>query len=121
MRPCRRKSACVRSMPRYRFRTLRSSIKAGKLTVGSSDIASCFSGRVNCGSYIDPLISSAFGFCLRVNDQTFFTVDQLNAGGATQALTYQNGTSTNWAIAFEDTLGGDRDFNDMVVKVESIN
>jgi hypothetical protein len=33
-------------------------------------------------------------------------------------LAYQGGKSTNWIFAYED--GTDSDFNDMVVKVESI-
>jgi hypothetical protein len=76
--------------------------------------------EVNCGVWTDPLITaSAFGFYMDVTSagQRYYTVDQLN-GGTARAVTYQFGSTTNWAIAFED--GGDFDYNDMVVKVESL-
>jgi len=64
--------------------------------------------------YVD---SSAFGFYLQSGDNSFYTVDSLNQGCA-RAVTYQQGPTTNWAIAFED--GSDGDFNDGILKVESV-
>lgn len=63
-----------------------------------------------------------FGFYLRTAaGQTFYTIDQLN-GGAAQALAYRDPSGAAWALAFEDVpLGNsDKDYNDMVVRVESI-
>jgi hypothetical protein len=72
---------------------------------------------------INPL---SFGFYLeRIGgiggSATFYTLDQLN-GGVAQSLAYRKPDSDTWAIAFEDlSLGGsDKDYNDIVVKVESI-
>ena len=48
---------------------------------------------------------------------TSYSIDSI-AGGPTRFLAYQDGSTTNWAFAFED--GGDFDYQDMVVKVESI-
>ncbi len=90
--------------------------EAGVLHVG----AAAGSG-INTGDYsgINPY---SFGFYLRRdNGPTFYTVDQLNGGNA-QAITYL-GNYGVWAIAFEDiALGGgsDKDYNDMVIKIESI-
>jgi hypothetical protein len=78
---------------------------------------------VACGSFTDPLITSAgFGFYIDVNSSgtRYFTVDALNPGGSAQALAYQHGSTTNWALGFEDLLNGDQDFDDMIVKIESI-
>ena len=47
-----------------------------------------------------------------------YSIASLNQGGVTDFLAFQGGTSTNWIFAFED--GTDNDFQDMVVKVESI-
>ena len=74
---------------------------------------------VNCSAspvYVD---SREFGFYLESNGQYFYTVDALNQNGGASALTYQQGSTTNWAIAFED--GTDGDFNDGILKVESIH
>lgn len=83
-----------------------------------STFSACLSGAVNCGTFTNPLVkSSAFGFYLDNGSQKFYSVDALN-GGTAMMLAYQS--ATNWAFAFEDTRGGDRDFQDMVVKVESL-
>jgi hypothetical protein len=88
------------------------------LHVGSSIIANCGT-IVNCGSFTNPLITqSFFSFYLDTGNNKYSTLDQLN-GGTARALAYQQGSSTNWAIAFED--GTDFDYNDMVVKIESID
>jgi len=71
----------------------------------------------------------SFGFYLRRdNGPTFFTVDQINALTEAHALAYLRPSSDTWAFAFEDLaffdsqghLLADKDYNDMVVKVESI-
>ncbi len=74
---------------------------------------------VNSGTFsgIDPF---AFGFYLKPNGSptpTYFTLDQLN-GGTARALAFKPAGGDTWALAFED--GTDNDFNDMVVRVESI-
>lgn len=75
--------------------------------------------KVNCGDFTNALVtSSGFGFYLTNANGTFYSADSLNSGGTPMMLAYEN--STNWALAMEDTLRGDRDFNDMVVKVESL-
>jgi len=74
---------------------------------------------VNCGVATDAHItSSAFGFYLDLGNGTkYYTADQLN-GGTARALAFSDASATNWAFAFED--GSDFDYQDMVVKVESI-
>jgi len=90
------------------------------LRVGSSDPSSC-STAVNCGTYsgINPY---AFGFYLKVpganGPTTYFTVDALNTDGSAHALALRDGATRDWAIAFED--GTDNDFNDSVLKIESL-
>lgn len=78
--------------------------------------------EVNCGFWTNALINPAsFGFYFRVSPTgpTYYTADNLNTGTRSdRVLAYQNGSSTNWAFAYED--GTDFDYNDMVVKVESI-
>jgi hypothetical protein len=74
---------------------------------------------VNCttaAGVTNPLISSsAFGFYLDVNGTKYYTVDQLNEGPA-RALAYH--VNSDWLFAFED--GTDFDYQDMAVKVESL-
>ena len=63
----------------------------------------------------------SFGFYIDGPGGTWFTVDQLNGVAGAQALMYGSPTATDtFAIAFEDLANGDNDYNDMVVKVESI-
>jgi len=84
------------------------------------EIVGSFCGvRVACGVY-EGIDSTAFGFYLQTgpNGPKYFTVDDLNPSGAPRALAYQLGTSTNWAIGFED--GSDGDFNDGLLKIESL-
>jgi hypothetical protein len=59
-----------------------------------------------------------FGFYLAQGGNTYYTADALN-GGTARALTYQNGNSTNWAIAFDG--GTNNNFNDGVLSVESLD
>ncbi|MGD9942299.1 MAG: PEP-CTERM sorting domain-containing protein [Burkholderiaceae bacterium] len=96
----------------------------GFLQVGSSNIFDCSllgGSAVNCGSVQNEQISpDAFGFYFQTGDGPLvYSLDRLNAGGESRVLAYQHGSSTNWALAFED--GVDGDFNDMVLKVESIS
>lgn len=78
--------------------------------------------EINCGFWSNALINPAsFGFYFKVSaaGPTYFTADSLNTGPRKdRVLAYQNGSTTNWAFAYED--GTDFDYNDMVVKVESI-
>lgn len=96
---------------------------AGTLTIVGD------SSKVNTGVFaglggINPF---SFGFYLEatrplVPDSLWYTVDQLNNGGQAHALAYRKPTSDTWAIAFEDLPLGlsDKDYNDLVLKVESI-
>jgi len=90
---------------------------ANPLSTSACDI------RVVCDAYLDPLISadSAFGFYFKpaASGPTYFSMDQLNAGARTdRVLSFRNGATTNWAFSYED--GTDFDYNDMVVKVDSL-
>lgn len=87
--------------------------------------ASCTNSTVACGFYSNPLINSSFfGFYFQTgNGSRVFSLDALNQGGESRFLSYQAGNTTNWAFAYEDVAfasGSDRDFNDMVVKVDSV-
>lgn len=72
---------------------------------------------VNCGDFggISPW---SFGFYLQTGNTIVTTVDQLNPSNQARAVAFQQGTTTNWAIGFED--GTDMDFQDEVLKVESL-
>ena len=76
--------------------------------------------QVNCGLFSNALINpNSFGFYFATGaGKIAYSIDSLNQGGVTDFLAFQGGTSTNWIFAFED--GTDNDFQDMVVKVESI-
>ncbi|HEY2189325.1 MAG TPA: PEP-CTERM sorting domain-containing protein [Caldimonas sp.] len=76
-----------------------------------------------CGSFTDARInSSAFGFFFQASPSSdiYYSLDQLNPGPRQDRfVAFQDGTTTNWLFAYED--GTDFDYNDMAVKVESIN
>jgi hypothetical protein len=76
-----------------------------------------------CGSFTDARInSSAFGFYFQPspNSPIYYSLDQLNPGPRQDRfVAFQDGSTTNWLFAYED--GTDFDYNDMAVKVESIN
>jgi hypothetical protein len=81
-----------------------------------------------CGSFTDARInSSAFGFYFQPSPSApiYYSLDQLNAlenpgdPRSDRFVAFQDGTTTNWLFAYED--GTDFDYNDMAVKVESIN
>ncbi len=92
------------------------------LNVGTSVIANC-GVKVNCGSFTDVAVSpSLFGFYFKASSDapTYFSADQLNpAGRQDRVVAFRDGATTNWLFAYED--GTDFDYNDMAVKVESIN
>lgn len=92
--------------------------------------------RVN-GSVVASNFGSAFGFYLGVPSQMFYSQDLLNPGNNAQALIYKGDGSTvlqipgyhpgtfgvdEYIIAFEEVAfdESDKDFQDMVVMVESI-
>ncbi len=102
-------------------------IVGNTLFVGSSDLAACAGGRVNCGNVSDSLINaSSFGFYFRPfgpsTNPLYYSLDQLNTpdaqGRPDRFVAFQDGATTNWLFAYED--GTDFDYNDMAVKVESI-
>ena len=93
--------------------------------------------RVN-GTVVASGFGSRFGFYLGVPNTAFYSQDALNPGNKAQALIYQGDGSSvlqipgyapgiftvdEYIIAFEEVAfnkGSDKDFNDMVVVVESI-
>jgi len=79
----------------------------------------CSPGVCGAGTYnID---AGRFGFFLGGVDGNMYTVDDLNPGGRAYALAYEDPTApTTFVLAFEDLAHGDFDYNDMVVRVESI-
>ena len=102
-------------------------ITAGQLTIGTGG-AACPGLPYNCGTFNDARINpNAFGFFFRPTGSgtTYYTSDQLNAvynpgdARSDRVVAFQDGTTTNWLFAYED--GTDFDYNDMAVKVESIN
>jgi hypothetical protein len=100
-------------------------IDNGRLRVGALDAADC-GVEVNCNStgWLDSRISTQFfGFYFQTGSGTrVYSLDALNSGGEARFLSFQAGSTTNWAFAYEDLpfASSDRDYNDMVVKVESI-
>jgi hypothetical protein len=99
-------------------------ITNGQLTIGTGG-APCPGQPYNCGTFNDASISAnAFGFFFRPfgpnTSPTYYSLDQLNEGDRKdRVVAFQDGASTNWLFAYED--GTDFDYNDMAVKVESIN
>ncbi|HWA32372.1 MAG TPA: peptidoglycan-binding protein [Candidatus Paceibacterota bacterium] len=66
-----------------------------------------------------PSGASTMGFAIRVygDGNTYETTeDSLNQSGHNQTLVF-NPSANDYIVAFEDTLGGDYDYNDLVVKV----
>jgi hypothetical protein len=96
-------------------------IGAGQMIISAGPTFQSQCGtQVNCGLFSSALINpDSFGFYFTNGaGKIAYSIDSMNLGGATDFLAYQGGTSTNWIFAFED--GSDNDFQDMVVKVESI-
>ena len=103
------------------------SFSGNTLNVGTSVIGNC-GVKVNCGAFSDVAVSSSlFGFYFRpsLTSSTFYSSDQLNTllnpgdPRADRVVAFRDGATTNWLFAYED--GTDFDYNDMAVKVESIN
>jgi len=77
---------------------------------GSGVITGTFSG----------ISATSFGFFLNGADGDIFSADSKN-GGEALMLAYASGSAPNdWMFAFEDTKGGDKDFNDMVFSVSDL-
>ncbi|NMM84658.1 hypothetical protein B2J88_09825 [Rhodococcus sp. SRB_17] len=96
-------------------------IDNGVMYIGGGISAQSACGtQINCGVFTNALINpSSFGFYFQTGDgRIAYSIDSLNSDGATRVLAFQGGASTNWVFAFED--GTDNDFQDMVVKIESI-
>lgn len=99
------------------------SIGAGKLDViglGCGTVVACTAPTGLLDAGISP---TEFGFYFQTNSgPVIYSLDALNAGNEARFLSFQAGDTTNWAFAYEDLAlaGSDRDYNDMVVKVESI-
>lgn len=95
-------------------------IDSGYLEIDGVGPAGDCSTQINCTVINDARVNPySFGFYFQSGNTTAFSIDSLaGAGSATRFLAYQGGTSTNWIFAFED--GSDFDYQDMVVKVESI-
>jgi hypothetical protein len=99
-------------------------ITDGQLTIGTGG-APCPGQPYNCGTFNDARITpNAFGFFFRPTGSgtTYYSLDQLNAPDplrTDRVIALQDGTTTNWLFSYED--GTDFDYNDMAVKVESIN
>jgi len=88
------------------------------IVAGGATVQSSCTTQINCGTFTNALINDqSFGFYFQTGNQIAYSIDSI-LGGPTRFLAFQDGTSTNWAFAYED--GSDRDFQDMVVKVESI-
>lgn len=82
------------------------------------DSPSTCAEEVGCKFYKDARIDPTnFGFYFRSGNTWAYSIDSIT-GGPARFLSYQDGASTNWLFAFED--GSDFDYQDMVVKVESI-
>jgi hypothetical protein len=68
----------------------------------------------------------AFGFYIQSGANYWFSDDELNSNGGPQMLAYLGGNSSSsagaWTFAYEDTAfdSSDKDFNDFVVKIESM-
>jgi hypothetical protein len=75
--------------------------------------------QVNCSFVANALINPGFfGFYLSVGNTTYYSADILNPNGEARMLAYET-SPTNWLMSFED--GTDFDFNDLSIKVESLN
>lgn len=92
----------------------------GAVVVNLFDQNSAFQGQTVFGS----VSSTAFSFYVKNGGGTQYGQDARNAGGLAQALTYAGtGASVGtWWECFEDTgAGSDRDFDDAILSLESVN
>ncbi|HEY2434217.1 MAG TPA: PEP-CTERM sorting domain-containing protein [Vicinamibacterales bacterium] len=90
----------------------------GTVKLSDAGADSCSPTTVNCGIFANAISRNAFGFFLQTGGQTYYTLDSLNADGAAHALTYQQGNSSDWVIAFD--VDGDHNFTDGILYVESL-
>lgn len=95
-------------------------LDAGYLQIDRSGPQANCGTQINCTTIIDSRIDPySFGFYFTSGSTTAYSIDSLaGLNSPTRFLAYQHGATTNWAFAFED--GSDFDYQDMVVKVESI-
>ena len=63
------------------------------------------------------LDKNGFGFYGETTTR-YYSMDDLNSGGAAKVLTYQDGSTTNWGFFFE--TGTNTDYNEAFMFVESI-
>lgn len=99
------------------------SIASGSLGVTGFGCGTVVQCTAPAGMLDDDITPTSFGFYFQTGDgPRIYSVDALNPGGEARFLSFQAGETTNWAFAYEDVALGssDRDYNDMVVKVESI-
>ena len=77
---------------------------------------------VNSGTF-SGINKNFFGFFYEADglpgNPVIYTVDALNPGGVAGALAYNVANNAGWIFAFDDTKV-DFDYNDLVVKIESI-
>lgn len=99
------------------------------LTINSSGLV-----KINHSSTGITFAGNSFGYFLSGAGGTFYSDYTLNANGADHMVSFQgNGdlvqlpdvnagiwTPDEYILAWEDVVGGDNDFNDMVVMVESV-
>lgn len=100
--------------------TLQFDILTGGLYISAGAKQVCGT-QVNCNPDDQPFTGinpHSFGFYLGVGGSRYYTVDSLNQQNQARALAYKAPGSNDWLLAFED--GSDWDYQDMVVKVESI-
>jgi len=64
--------------------------------------------------------ATSFGFFLNGASGAIFSDDSKNGGEALMLAYASNSAPNDWMFAFEDTKGGDRDFNDMVFRVSDL-
>jgi hypothetical protein len=85
-------------------------------------ISAALPGYVNTGPFAG-IEYGWFGFYYRFSTAAFeYTYDALNPGGVVAALAYEVPGGAAWAVAFDGDLNHPVwDFNDMVVKIESIH
>jgi hypothetical protein len=93
-------------------------------TAGTTVKISGDSSEVINGTY--EIASGGVGFYIKTDGSTWFSDDELNSGGAPQMLAYLGGnggiSAGAWSLAFEGDpfASADKDFNDFVVKIESL-
>jgi hypothetical protein len=84
-----------------------------------SDLYPTYPGTTITDARINPY---SFGFYVQNANGTFYTVDQLNVGGAAAALSFTDGNN-NWLLAFDDGSSPNTpgNFATYAVKTESID